>query len=126
VEAFKEMMDAKKAKMGAMQEKTNANLKEIRHESQQRRKDARKADHELLAKMETNKARTEYTQEAMNTQMDTYHEKMEAAIHSLRAWQEETMVCQGKMEACLECKEQPQRTWNPKWSIGRHLRNMPQ
>jgi hypothetical protein len=55
--------------------------------------------------METNQAQTECTQEEMNTLMDIHQEKMEAAIHSLRAWREEMMVCQGTMEACLECKE---------------------
>jgi hypothetical protein len=40
LKAIKEMMDAKKAKMDAMQENTNANLKEIRQESQQKRKES--------------------------------------------------------------------------------------
>jgi hypothetical protein len=32
-------------------------------------------------------------------------EKLETAIHSMRAWRKETMACQETKEACLECKE---------------------
>jgi hypothetical protein len=37
--------------------------------------------------------------------MDIHQEKMEAAIHVLRAWRREMMACQEMMEAHLECKE---------------------
>jgi hypothetical protein len=32
-------------------------------------------------------------------------EKLEAAIHSMRVWQKQTMARQEMMEACLECKQ---------------------
>jgi hypothetical protein len=37
--------------------------------------------------------------------MDMHEEKMEVAIHFLRAWRKETMACQETAEAHQDCKE---------------------
>jgi hypothetical protein len=79
-----------------------------RNESQPRKMTAR-----LAAKADANQREMkEEMKEVMKAQMasllswmDIHHEKMEAAIHTLRTWRKEMMACQEMVEACLECKE---------------------
>jgi hypothetical protein len=60
----------------------------------------------------------------MNAKMDLHQERMEAAIHSMRAWQKEMMACQETMEAHLEFKEPTSEGMEFEQSIGRSPRNM--
>jgi hypothetical protein len=54
------------------------------------------------------KAETEFDRKEMKADREATEvcqEKMEAAVHSIRAWLKETMACQETTEACLESKE---------------------
>jgi hypothetical protein len=63
-----EMMAYLLAEMKAMQENMGANPKEMKED------------------IKTNQARTEPTQEELNAMMNRHQEKLEAAVHSMRAW----------------------------------------
>jgi hypothetical protein len=42
---------------------------------------------------------------SIQAKVDMHQERMEDAIHSLRAWRKEKLACQETTEARLECKE---------------------
>jgi hypothetical protein len=106
------MMELLLASMKAMQEKMDAN------QDNQAKTDAnRKADQEhvleMLAKMESNQERRNASQRGeiksgqaeMRSTVSAIEGKMEAAIHSLRAWRKDAMSCQEMTEVRLECKK---------------------
>jgi hypothetical protein len=58
--------------------------------------------------------------------MDIHQERMEAAIHSLRAGEKRRGPAKKWWRQVWNARSQPPKIWNPKWSIGRLLRKKPQ
>jgi hypothetical protein len=52
-------------------------------------------------------------QEEMRSRVSAIEEKLDAAIHSMRAWRKETTACQDAMEANLEKMKATDLTGNP-------------
>jgi hypothetical protein len=84
--------------MQQMLERLLANTDEDQGDRKAERKAGREVLKEVREEFKSGQAEMRYTISAVEV-------KMEAAVHSLRAWRKETMACQGTTEARLECKE---------------------
>jgi hypothetical protein len=95
---MEQILDHLFAKMNVVQERMEANIKEMKVEIKTNNKKCEVLQGIFVSWMDIHQARTETIQEKIISKMDAHQESMEATMN---AWRKEMTPCQEATEACL-------------------------
>jgi hypothetical protein len=110
--------------MKTVREKADANMKYMQEEIRTNQEKVDANLKELKEDIKTNQAKTDVNLEGlrkeipsgqveMRSTVNAIEEKLDAAVHYMRAWRKETLACQDAMEANLEKMEAVDLKGNP-------------